>query len=34
TCGSCNVLHDRDINASLNLKAYYCNEIKTKAETV
>ncbi|ETZ17247.1 Transposase [Borrelia duttonii CR2A] len=26
-------LHDRDINAALNLKAYYYKEIKTKAGT-
>ncbi|MCD2349960.1 transposase, partial [Borreliella americana] len=31
TCNNCNTLHDRDINASLNLKAYYYKEIKTKA---
>ncbi|WP_418905346.1 RNA-guided endonuclease TnpB family protein (plasmid) [Borreliella turdi] len=32
TCNGCNTLHDRDINAALNLKNYY-KEIKTKAET-
>ncbi|MBB6031982.1 putative transposase [Borreliella spielmanii] len=26
-------MHDRDINAALNLKAYYYKEIKTKART-
>ncbi len=33
TCSSCNTLHDRDINTSLNLKAYSYKEIKTKAGT-
>ncbi len=33
TCSSCNTLHDREINASLNLKDYYYKEIKTKAGT-
>ncbi len=32
-CGGYNILHDRDINAALNLKAYYHKEIKTKAGT-
>ncbi|WP_210372290.1 zinc ribbon domain-containing protein, partial [Borreliella garinii] len=32
TCSGCNTLHDRDINAALNLKNYY-KEIKTKAGT-
>ncbi len=33
TCGGCNILHDRDINAALNLKAYYYKKIKIKAIT-
>ncbi|WP_420025567.1 RNA-guided endonuclease TnpB family protein (plasmid) [Borreliella yangtzensis] len=32
TCSGCNTLHDRDINAALNLKNYY-KEIQTKAGT-
>ncbi|ACL34629.1 conserved hypothetical protein (plasmid) [Borreliella garinii PBr] len=27
-----NILHNRDINVALNLKAYYYKEIKTKAD--
>nr|WP_236841556.1 zinc ribbon domain-containing protein [Borreliella garinii] len=33
TCSRSNTLHYRDINARLNLNAYYYKEIKTKAGT-